>query len=250
MVNKPAALVTGSAIRLGKEIALALAKDGYDIAIHYRSSEAAAQATVEEIKAVGVNCSAFQFDLTQTKAIPAFVEKVKNAFPHLSVLVNSASSYNPANIKDTTPDMFDLEFTTNLKAPFFLSQAFVKQIQQGNIINIIDNKIGYHQYPYAAYLLAKKTLAAFTQMAALEFAPNFRVNGVAPGVVFPASSRTSDYIQWRIDGIPIQKQGHFSNITAGILSLLNNDFINGQILVIDGGENINVVGRHSENYLG
>lgn len=243
-----AALVTGSAIRLGKHIALALAEKGYDIAIHYNSSIAPAQATATEIREKGVACELFPYNLMNPEGLNDYVAKVKATFPNLSVLVNSASGYTQATIADTTPAVFDTQFALNLRAPFFLTQAFAKVVQKGNVINILDNKIGFNQYQYAAYLLAKKGLVEFTKMAAIEFAPDIRVNGVAPGVVLPASTRSQEYIDWRLQSIPLRMQGNTEHITQAILSLLQNTFITGQFLTVDGGENIAQIGKNAGEF--
>jgi pteridine reductase len=247
-MNRPAAIVTGSAIRLGKAIAMALAEAGYDIAVHYNSSSGPAEQTVEEIRALGVRCEAFQLNLQDAEAFVPFLEKVKATFPNLSVLVNSASAYTQAPIADTTPDIFDHQFGVNIRAPFFLTRAFAKVCEKGNVINIIDNKIGFNQFQYAAYLLAKKTLVEFTKMAAVELAPGVRVNAVAPGVVLPASSRSQEYIDWRIQGIPLRMQGETKHITDAILALLDNAFMAGQILVVDGGESLTTTGRNAGDF--
>ena len=129
-----------------------------------------------------------------------------------------------------------------------MTQAFAQEVDQGEVINIIDNKIAFNQNKYAAYLLAKKTLVELTKMAAIEFAPQLRVNGVAPGVVLPASTRSQEYIDWRIQGIPLQMQGSTKHITDAILSLLNNPFITGQILAVDGGESLSNTGRNAGDF--
>jgi len=243
--KKQSALITGSGIRLGKAIALALAEAGYDIAIHCNASVQPAEETAEEIRSLGRKCAVFQYDLREADGMKKFMKKVVALFPKLNILVNSASIYTQASIMDTTPEMFDTQFGVNIRAPFFMSQAYAKVIGKGNIINIIDNKIGFHQYQYAAYLLAKKSLDDFTKMAALEFAPNIRVNGVAPGVVLPATSRSKEYINWRLQSIPLHKQGDTGHITQAVLSLIDNDFISGQTLVVDGAENIAHVGKNA-----
>ncbi len=248
MNQNKAALVTGSAIRLGKHIALALAEKGYDIAIHYNSSIAPAEETAALIRSKGSNCALFPYNLQDADGIMSFMEQVKTKFPNLSVLVNSASGYTQATIADTTPEIFDTQFALNLKAPFFLTQAFAKVVQKGNVINILDNKIGFNQYQYAAYLLAKKGLVELTKMAAIEFAPHIRVNGVAPGVVLPASTRSEEYIQWRLQTIPLRMQGNTEHITKAVLHFLDNDFITGQFLSVDGGENIAQIGRNAGEF--
>ncbi|MEM1328343.1 MAG: SDR family oxidoreductase [Bacteroidota bacterium] len=246
--KKQSALVTGSAIRLGKHIALALAKNDYDIAIHCNSSVKAAEETAEEIRALGRKCAIFQYDLKEVDGMKKLMKQVLNLFPKLDVLVNSASAYTQANIMKTTPDIFDHQFAVNIRAPFFMTQAFAKVVGSGNVINIIDNKVGFHQYQYAAYLLAKKSLEDFTKMAALELAPDIRVNGVAPGVVLPATTRSKEYIEWRKQSIPLRKQGSTDHITQAVLSLLDNDFISGQVLVVDGAENIAHIGKNAGDF--
>ena len=233
---------------MGKAIALALGGAGYDIALHYNSSVKAASATAKKIRALGVACEIFQTNLAQMQEFDSFFEDVLGTFPNLSVLINSASGYVQAGISDTQQADFDFQFALNLRAPYFLSQSFAKLVGAGNIINILDNKINFNQPKYAAYLLTKKALAEFTQLAALEFAPDIRVNGVAPGVVMPAETRTPEYIDWRVQAIPLKKQGTTSNITDAILHLLENDFISGQILVIDGGETLGNEGLNAGAY--
>ncbi|MCH2084660.1 MAG: SDR family oxidoreductase [Saprospiraceae bacterium] len=247
-MSKKAALVTGSAIRLGKAIAIALAKDGYDIALHYNSSASAAEETKAEIQSLGVQCEAFQLNLRKADDMPDFVKDVVIRFPHLSVLVNSASAYTQATIENTTTAIFDQQFDVNIKAPFFLTQIFANTVSKGNVINIIDNKMAFNQNNYAAYLLAKKTLVSFTKMAAIEYAPSVRVNGLAPGVVLPAGTRSPEYMEWRIQGIPLKMQGTTQHITDGILSLLQNTFVTGQILTVDGGESITNTGKNAGDF--
>lgn len=245
---RQAALITGGAARLGKAIALALAEYGFDIALHYHSSEDTAQGTAAEIRECGVKCGTFQLDLSQVHEIPTFLEKVVTHFPYLSLLVNNASGYAQATILDTEPEVFDAQMAVNLRAPFFLTQAFAKVRGQGNIVNILDNKIAFNQYPYAAYLLSKEALAELTRMAALELAPAVRVNGVAPGVVLPGSARSDAYIEWRKEGIPLRMKGETGHITQTILYIIQNPFVTGQIFMVDGGESISSVGRHAAAY--
>lgn len=246
--GRPAALVTGAAVRLGRAVALALAQAGYDIALHYHHSAGPAAQTVAELRTLGVASAAFPLDLQQVESIPTFLHEVRAAFPGLTLLVNSASSYTQATIADTTPAIFDAQLAVNLRAPFFLLQAFARQVGRGQVINILDNKIGFNQFHYAAYLLAKKALVELTKMAALEFAPAIRVNGVAPGVVLPAETRSPAYLQWRIQGIPLQMQGDVAHITQAIMSLIHNPFITGQVLVVDGGESLAHVGQNAAQF--
>jgi len=245
---RPAALITGGAVRLGRAIALALAGAGYDIALHYGRSAEAAETTANEVRALGVTCHSFSADLADATALPELVAQAQAALPKLSVLVNSASAYTQAPIAATTAEIFDQQFAVNLRAPFFLTQAFARTVERGHVINIIDNKIAFNQFEYAAYLLAKKALAEFTRMAALEFAPRLAVNGVAPGVVLPATTRSDEYVAWRVSGIPLRRQGTTGDITGAILYLVGSAFVTGQILLVDGGEALTNIGQHAAQF--
>lgn len=247
-MSKGTALVTGGAIRLGKVFSKALAEAGYNIAIHYNSSSEAASETAELCRQTGVECEIFQFDFNQADGVGELITRVYKRFPDLNVLINSASVYDQASMMETTEDVLEKQFKVNLMTPYFLTKAFAKQCKTGSVINIIDNKIAFNQYQYSAYLLSKKSLAEFTKLAALELAPAIRVNALAPGVVLPAGERTQDYIDWRVRGIPVQRQGTTENIIQALRYLLDNDFICGQVLTVDGGESLTNTGQNAANY--
>ncbi|WP_339935663.1 SDR family NAD(P)-dependent oxidoreductase [Vreelandella glaciei] len=246
-MHQQAALVTGGATRLGRYFSEALADAGYDIALHVNRSREEAEEVASGIRAKGRECEIFHCDFLNDD-LNVLLQSAKQRFPGLSLLLNSASAYEPAPIAGTDLAMLEAQFRVNMFTPLLLTRHFAEVVQEGQVINIIDNKVAYHQYPYAAYLLSKKSLAEMTHMAALEFAPRIRINGLAPGVVLPASQRTSDYVQWRIEGIPLKRQGDPAHLVQALHYLLNNAFVAGQILFVDGGESINIEGRHSENY--
>lgn len=246
-MHQQAALVTGGATRLGRHFSEALADAGYDIALHVNRSREEAEEVARVIRAKGRECEIFPCDFL-TDDLNALLQSATQRFPGLNLLLNSASAYEPAPIAATELAMLETQFRVNMFTPLLLTRHFAEAVQEGQVINIIDNKVAYHQYPYAAYLLSKKSLAEATRMAALEFAPRIRINGIAPGVVLPASQRTSDYIEWRIDGIPLKRQGDPDHLVQALHYVLNNAFVAGQILFVDGGESINLEGRHSENY--
>lgn len=246
-MHQKAALITGGATRLGRHFAENLADAGYDIALHVNSSYQEAEVVAEGIRAKGRECEIFLCNFL-TDDLETLIRAVKQRFPGFNLLLNSASVYQPAPIGATDLALLETQFRVNLFTPLLLTRYFAHVTQEGQVINIIDNKIAYHQYPYAAYLLSKKGLADMTRMAALEFAPHIRINGIAPGVVLPAAQRISDYIEWRIEAIPVNHQGKPTHLVQALHYLLNNAFVTGQILFVDGGESINMEGRHSENY--
>ncbi|MGP8289316.1 SDR family oxidoreductase [Vreelandella zhanjiangensis] len=247
-MTSKAALVTGGATRLGRHFSEALADAGYDIALHVNSSREEAEEVAECIRGKGRECEILPCNFMHDP-LDTLVHTAKERFSHLSVLLNSASSYQAAPIAETDLAMLETQFRINLFTPLLLTRHFAEVVSQGCVINIIDNKVAYHQYPYAAYLLSKKGLADMTQMAALEFAPHIRVNGIAPGVVLPTAQRNHDYIAWRLEGIPLHRQGTPGHLIQAMHYLLNNDFVTGQMLCVDGGESVYLEGRHSENYV-
>jgi pteridine reductase len=248
--TKEAALVTGAAVRLGRELALALADAGHDVALHYGTSAEAAQQTCAEVRARGVACQGLQQDLRAVDGLDGLVARARQAFPHLGVLVNSASAYAEGTIAETPPAVFDEQVAVNLRAPFFLIQAFARHCGSGHVVNVLDNKIAFNQFPYAAYLLAKKALGELTRMAAMELAPRIRVNAIAPGVVLPASSRSPEYLAWRREGIPLRQPGEVARVAEALLFLQRNTFMTGQVVFVDGGESVAHVGRNFEDYAG
>lgn len=245
--QRPAVLVTGAATRLGLAFAGAMADRGYDIALHYhRSSEQALQ-QAELIRHRGVRCETFQFDLTDDDP-GCLIGQVYHCFPGLQVLINNASAYHSGTIANTDRALLQKQFAVNFFAPYLLSGSFAKRVVQGSIINILDNKIAFQQYQYGAYLMSKKALAEFTKLAAMEFSPRIRVNGIAPGVVLPGETRTSDYIDWRVQGVPLQRQGRVEDLIQAMNFLLDNKFVTGQVLFVDGGEGVNHRGLNAEDY--
>lgn len=246
--HRSAALITGGAVRLGKALALGLARKGLDIVVHYNSSAGPAKETAEEIRQLGVRCHLVKMDLEMGFSAADLIQEAVHHAPGLNLLLNSASVYDGASIAETSEELFDRQLQVNLKAPFFLTRAFASLCRKGNVINILDNKIAFHQYHYAAYLLSKKMLAEFTRLAALEFAPDIRVNGISPGVILPAAVRSEEYMAWRIEAIPLKRKGEVEHIVKALHYLLENDFVSGQVLTVDGAEGKTAIGRNAESY--
>lgn len=248
-MNSPAVLVTGAGTRLGSLFARHMATQGYDLALHCNASLDAARQLAQELRSGGRQCEIFVQDFTEPFDTDDFIANVHARFANLSCVINNASAYQPALSRNTSRALLESQFRVNFVTPFLLAGSFARCIGKGQVVNIIDNKIAYHQYHYSAYLLSKKSLAEFTRLAALEFAPDIRVNGIAPGVTLPMESRDNAYLNWRIEGIPLRKKGSDRQLMTALDYLLQNDFVTGQILFVDGGESLNQVGRNSENFL-
>ena len=223
-----------------------MASLGYDVALHCNSSLDAARQLAQALQATGCRCDVFKQDFTESFDTDAFLGDVLARFPTLECVLNNASAYEAGVAQNTSRELLETQFKVNFVTPFLLAGSFARQVGKGQVINILDNKIAYHQYQYSAYLLSKKTLAEFTRMAALEFAPDIRVNGIAPGVTLPGDTRGDAYVNWRIEGIPLKKKGNDAQLMKALSYVLQNDFVTGQILFVDGGESLNLVGRNFE----
>lgn len=238
MQNKGTALVTGGAKRLGEDIALRLAENGYNIALHYNTSKDAADETAAVIRDKGVSCELVQSNFAAMEDVRGFMDKVFSLCPGCNVLINNASIFEDSRLLDTEEEFFDRHFQINFKTPFFLTRDFARRCQDGHVINIIDTKAVRTVTKYFAYTMTKKALYEFTKMAAKELAPNIRVNGVGPGVILPPPGEDESYLEARKQELPLLRHGDKESISSSVLFLLQNPFITGHCLLVDGGEHL------------
>lgn len=237
MKHCKAAIVTGGAHRIGKAISMSLADEGYSIVLHYGSSSDEARQTKVEIEAKGVQCQLISLDLKQSNSGPALFDKVD---PHMEVkiLVNSASIFEPSGFESTSEELLDLHYQINLRSPYSLLKTFINHYESGHIINILDTKIVHNHTRHLDYLLSKKSLHDLTLIAARECGPHFRVNGIAPGLILPPEGEDQSYLDRKAQRLPLRQTGKTQDIQQAIHYLINNPFITGQILYIDGGEHL------------
>lgn len=233
-----AALITGGAKRIGKEIALLLSALGYDIALHYNHSANEARQSAKQIQSNGVCCEIFKCDLKNEKSVSSLIPAVKKKFPDFNLLINSASIFEKSSLYNETNSIFDTHLAINLKAPYILSREFARICKKGQIINFLDTNISKNKTAYNAYLLSKKSLAEFTKLAAVEFAPNIRVNAIAPGLILPPKRKNTDYLERLARHIPLKRRGHPNQIALTVQFLIENDFVTGQTIFVDGGEHL------------
>lgn len=235
------ALVTGGAVRLGKALALALAGQGMRLAIHYNSSAGPAEGTVAEIQALGSEGLAIQADLSQTNQASSLVDRAASHFGQVDVLVNSAAIFVPADVGHTTEASWDQHFVINLKAPFFLSQAFAAHVgkeRRGHIVNIADWRGLRPDTAYLAYSLTKAGVLAMTQGLALALAPNIQVNAIAPGAILPPPGRGQEYLEQLAAKIPVRRVGSPMEIAKALIYLVRSDFVSGETIFVTGGEHL------------
>lgn len=235
------ALVTGGAVRLGKGLALALAKEGVRPVIHYGSSAGPARQTVAEIEALGSTGLALQADLSRSGEAATIVERAVAHFGQVDILVNSAAIFEPGNWDDTTEADWDRHFAINLKSPFFLSQAFARHVGQerpGHIVNIADWRGVRPGTDHVAYTLTKAALIAMTKSLALALAPNIQVNGIAPGLILPPPGKDQAYLERKAGQIPARRVGSPDEIARTMIFLLRSDFVTGDLIFVTGGEHL------------
>lgn len=233
------ALVTGSAKRLGRAVALRLAEEGADVAVHYRSSMAEAELAVAEIEKSGQRGFAIAADLTNVTEIKRLFDEVAKQFGRLDILVNSAANFLPSSIVSTTEEVWDASLDANLKAPFFCAQGAVPLLRRtkGSIINFADTG-GLVGWPgYIAHSASKAGVVMLTKVLAKALAPEVRVNAIAPGTI----TMPDDPPELEADFIklaPLRRTGAPSDIADAVFFLANSKFITGQVLVVDGGRTL------------
>ena len=235
--SKGTALVTGAAKRLGAAVALHLAKQGYHIALHYHHSKAEAMRTAQAIYKTGARCELFSCDLADEGAVKSLLPLVHKSLPKLNLLINSASMFVPSRFGENL-DVFNAHWQVNFKAPYVLSCDFAKMVAKGHIINLIDTNVAKNTTSYQDYLLTKKTLYHFTQMSAVAFGPNIRVNGISPGMILAPVGHQPDDRARRAKKIPLQRVGSPHYILQTLQFLIDNDYLTGQIIANDGGEGL------------
>lgn len=234
------ALITGASKRIGKSLAEHLSEKGWNIAIHYNHSAEDANALKGILSKKYPNqiFHTYGGDLSDTEEVIRLIPSVISEMGEIHLLINNASVFEKNFIKETSPEFFDRQMDVNLKAPFFLMRDFANHSKEGNIINFVDTRITSNKSDFSAYTISKKALWDLTKMAALEFAPEIRVNAIAPGVTLAPEDKDDNYLQKLAQNIPMKKPGGIIPILKSLDYILENDHLTGQLLFADGGENL------------
>ena len=242
---KQVAVVTGGARRIGRAIAKHLHGLGFDIALHYRSSEDSAQALADALCIERADsCRLFQADLREQDRVAALAEEVLTHYASIDLLVNNASEYSPSPLETTTAAEFDSLVASNLRGPYFLIQGLLPVMRSdgGSIVNILDVHVERPLRQFNVYGAAKAGMASLTRSLAVELAPAIRVNGVAPGAILWPEDLDSYDASLREDTIertPLKRKGEPLDIarTVGFLAC-DAPFITGQVITVDGGRGL------------
>ncbi|MCH7922479.1 MAG: SDR family oxidoreductase [Nitrospinae bacterium] len=241
-LQEKVALVTGSAKRIGRAVANALADRGVHQAVHYRTSKTEAEDAVELFRVLGVEAESFQADLSQVKEVEALASEVLKRFGRLDILVNNASVFFPSPLGEVTDLQWDVLINTNLKGPFFLAQKVglaMKAAVGGTIINIGDWAAERPYTGYLPYCISKAGVVAMTKGLAKALAPEVRVNCINPGPVMLPEDLSEAEKEEVMRKTPLQRTGSPTDIANAVVFLCEGtDFMTGAVITVDGGRSV------------
>ncbi len=235
------ALVTGAARRIGRAIALALAENGWAVAVHYNQSEDAARALAEDITEGGGRAAAVPADLDSESAAAGLVERACGEIGPVTCLVNNASVFEDDSPETATRQSWDLHMQVNLRTPFVLTQAFAAQLPDGtggNVVNIIDQRVWNLTSRFTSYTLSKAALWTMTQTLALALAPEIRVNAIGPGPTLPSPRQTEDAFDRQWAALPLARRVEPEEIAEAVRFILDVPAMTGQMIALDGGQHL------------
>lgn len=242
-VNNKNALITGGATRIGAAICKSLHENGYTIFMHYGHSHEQANALQLELNSARENsCYVFSQNLVEQDAVTNILNWIQSHTKSLSLLVNNASVFFPTPWSQATPEQWYSIFNINAQVPMFLSQACLPLLQNtksSSIVNMIDVHAQRSLEDHPIYSASKAALTSLTQSFAKDLGSNVRCNGISPGaILWPEQDLDSQAKQRILDKVPMGTLGAVDNITQTVLFLAENDYVNGQVINVDGGRTV------------
>jgi len=238
---KGAALVTGAGKRIGRAIALALAEDGFDVAVHYGQSRAEAEDVVAAIAQRGRRAVALAADLTKEAATAALIPAAAKALGPVTCLVNNASLFERDEALTVTRESWDAHLEINLRAPFVLMQEFARHLpaqQDGAIVNILDERVWSLTPHFVSYTVSKAGLWSLTQVMAMALAPRTRVNAIGPGPTLPSPRQSVEQFARQSASVPLKRGATPEEIGAAVRFILGAAAMTGQMIALDGGQHL------------
>ncbi len=240
------ALVTGSAHRVGRAIALELARQGAHIMVHYNSSSPeAVRSTVQDIKSMGVDAYSVQADVSTPEGVEQIFTAIREHFGRLNILVNSASNFQKRGLLDVTFAEWQETLAINLTGPFLCTQAAAELMRHnsppgGAIVNICDRGVDGPWLEYAHHGVSKAALWSLTQVSAASLGPDIRVNAIVPGPVMKPAGRAMSDDAWEEVGkaLPLQRTGTAEDVARAVAYLVREAFITGTLIHVNGGEHL------------
>jgi NAD(P)-dependent dehydrogenase (short-subunit alcohol dehydrogenase family) len=231
-------LITGAAQRIGRHLSIELAQLGYNIIVHYHTSHDEAQQLVRELQSMGVQALAVSANLMVEEEVQGVFPTIQKQFGPVDILINNASTFTYDGVDTVTRESWDHHMEANLRAPFILSQQFARQVNEGCIINILDQRVWNLTPHYISYTLSKVGLWTLTQTLALALAPRIRVNAIGPGPTLKNEWQTEDAFRYQCNLIPMKKAVSLKDVSNSVQFLIQNSSITGQMIAVDGGQHL------------
>jgi len=241
--SKPTALITGSARRIGRAIALDLARDGWRVCVHYRRSAGEAEALVGEIRDAGGEAAAVAADLASEADVGRLIPLCRDAVGAPTCLINNASEFLVDTVASVTSESWDTHLDINLKAPVFLAKSLFLNLPEGatgNVINIIDQRVWRLTPDFFSYTISKAGLWTATRTLAQALAPRVRVNAIGPGPVLKSVHQTEDDFEREAQSTLLRRGSSPEEIAAAVRFILGSPSLTGQMIVLDGGQHLSV----------
>lgn len=237
------AVITGAGKRIGKALALSLAGEGYDIALHVRKRDSAAEAVASGVRDLGRRAAIVPAELSDAAAAEAIIPNAVAALGPVTCLINNASSFVYDDVTCLDAETWRRQFNVNLLAPALLAKSFAAEIARsdigsGNIVNMLDDRIAHPTSSFFSYCLTKTGLETMTTMLATALAPQIRVNAIAPGLTLKSGSQDDAVFAKQHRQTPLGKGSSIGAIQQALLYLLRNDVVTGQVLFVDGGKRL------------
>jgi NAD(P)-dependent dehydrogenase (short-subunit alcohol dehydrogenase family) len=236
-----AALVTGGAQRIGRALVLALAEDGFAVAVHYNGSRDAAEDLAEVIRSQGGKAVALGADLADEGAVRTLLPRAERELGPIGCLVNNAAVFANDAVDTATRESWDLHLAVNLRAPFVLIQHFAAQLPVhtgGVVINLLDERVWSLTPYFVSYTLSKAGLWTLTQTLALALAPRIRVNGIGPGPTLPSLRQSPEQFARQCELMPLHRGTSPQEIAAAMRFILSAPAMTGQMIALDGGQHL------------
>ncbi len=239
--SKGHTLVTGAAKRIGREIAIALAEDGWTVGIHHRRSAADADALCRSLTNAGKRAYVVAADLDDDADIDRLMDEAVSAAGPVTCLVNNASVFEHDSLETLSRDSWDTHMNVNLWAPIKLAQSMENRLpdgETGNIVNIADQRVINIPPGFLSYTISKAGMWAMTQSLALALAPRIRVNAIGPGPTLPSPRQTQEQFDMQADRVPLGHGAGAGEIADGVRYILSASSLTGQIIALDGGQHL------------
>lgn len=235
------ALVTGAGRRLGRAIALGLASDGWDIAVHYHRSRDEADALVKEIAAHGRRSAAVSCDLADAVQVGQLIGQCNERLGPLTCAVNNASLFEHDTLDNLEPGRWDRHMNVNLRAPLMLARDFARQLPEGAtgcIVNLLDQKVFNLNPDFLSYTIAKIALEGATRTLAMAMAPRVRVCGVAPGITLVSGEQSAEGFERAHRMTPLGRSSSVDDVVGAVRYAVGARSLTGTTLVVDGGQHL------------